>query len=173
MTHLTDNDPPFDSISFTQYSHKKGIKHETTYLYHPQANPAERVMKSLGKALKAAHNTHQQPQDTLNNFLIGYHSTPHIATGISPGNYLFRNGYRADFPNRKVVTDRDIANAKAKDILYRSTITSHANTSRCRTPDHFRKGDIVLIKNPVCQQKFDIFCIRCHKNRSSSLTNNR
>ena len=48
-----------------------------------------------------------------------------------------------------------IANAKAKDILYRSTITSYANTSRCCTPDHFRNGDTVLIKNPVCQRKFD------------------
>ena len=71
-THLTDSGPPFDSTAFTQYSHKKGIKHETIYPYHPQANPAERVMKPLGKALKAAHNTHQQPQEALNNFLIGY-----------------------------------------------------------------------------------------------------
>ena len=147
--------PPFDSTAFTEYSHKKGIKRETTYPYHPQANSAERVMKPLGKALKAAHNTHQQPQEALNNFLTGYRSTPHIATGISPGNYLFRNGYRADFPNRKVLTDRDIVSAKAKDILYRSTITSHANTSRRHTSDHFHKGDIVLIKNPVYQRKFD------------------
>jgi len=121
-THLTDNGPPFDSFAFTQYTQKKGIRHETIYPYHPQANPAERVMKPLGKALKVAHSIQQQPREALNNFLVGYRSTPHIATGVSPGNYLFRDGYRADFPNRKVLRDQDIIKAKEDDTRYRSAI---------------------------------------------------
>lgn len=52
--HLTDNNP-FHSEDFEKYSLSKGIKHQRNLPYHPQANPAKRIMKPLGKALKASH----------------------------------------------------------------------------------------------------------------------
>ena len=51
--HITDNGSPFNSESFKNYSLKNGIQHCKAYLYHPQANPAERLMKPIGKTMKA------------------------------------------------------------------------------------------------------------------------
>jgi len=55
-THLTDNGHLFNSKEFADYSYSKETDYKTIYPYHPQA---ERVMKQLGKALKAAHSTHR------------------------------------------------------------------------------------------------------------------
>ena len=83
--HLTDNGPPFNSAMFQNYSLDKGIDHKTIYPYHPQANPAERFMKPLGKSMKTAHFNKQNDQQALNAFLEPYRATPNIATGVTPG----------------------------------------------------------------------------------------
>lgn len=36
------------------FSKRHNIKHDTSYPYHPQGNPAETFTKPLGKAMKAA-----------------------------------------------------------------------------------------------------------------------
>nr|XP_039253147.1 uncharacterized protein K02A2.6-like [Styela clava] len=54
-THRTDNGPPFNSREFKEFSDRRGITHQTSYPYHPQANPVETLMKPLGKAMKIAH----------------------------------------------------------------------------------------------------------------------
>ena len=95
-THLTDNGPPFNSTEFTTLSKNSEIHHQTIYPYHPQANPAERIMKPLGKALKAAHFNGQTSENALNDFLVGFQTTPHVATGVPPADFLFRDGYRAN-----------------------------------------------------------------------------
>ena len=90
-THLTDNGPPFNSVGFKNYSLQKGIQHQRTYPYHPQANPAERIMKPIGKAMKAAFMEGANQQQALNQFLATYRGTPHIATGVPPGDFLLRD----------------------------------------------------------------------------------
>ena len=54
-THLTDNGPPLNSAEFTSFSKNSDIHQQTIYPDHPQANPAEHIMKPPGKALKAVH----------------------------------------------------------------------------------------------------------------------
>ena len=54
-THLTDNGPPLNSAEFTTFSKNSDIHQQTIYPDHPQANPAEHIMKPPGKALKAVH----------------------------------------------------------------------------------------------------------------------
>ena len=58
-------------------------------------------MKPLGKAIKAAQMSQESCQEALNQLLTSFRDTPHISTGVRPGDFLFRDGYRADFPRNK------------------------------------------------------------------------
>ena len=89
--HRTDNGPPFGSALFSEYSKPRGIIHEKSFPYHPQANVVETFMKPLGKCMKAAFHTKQEKGKALNNFLSTYRATPHSAIGIAPGDILFRH----------------------------------------------------------------------------------
>ena len=92
--HRTDNGPPFNSRNFSDFSQKRGIKHKRVYEYHPQANPVECLMKPLGKAMKIANHNKVPPKEALNDFIQGYRDTPHTGTKETPGNVMFRHGYR-------------------------------------------------------------------------------
>ena len=154
-THLTDNGPPFNSEGFKNYSLQKGIQHQRTYPYHPQANPAERIMKPIGKAMKAAFMEGANQQQALNQFLATYRATPHIATGVPPGDFLLRDGYRVDFPARKPLNARDIAQAKHADAGNKEAIQKKANLSVKRRREDISVGDTVLLKNQKRASKFD------------------
>ena len=100
--HRTDTGPPFNSREFSKFSESRRILHKKKYPYHPQGNPVETLMKPLGKSMKTAFFHNQNPETNLNEFEAGYRSTPHIATGVTPGNIVFRNGYRSSFPQKKL-----------------------------------------------------------------------
>ena len=97
-THLTDNGPLLNSTEFTTFSKNSNIHHQTIYPYHPQANPAEHIMKPPGKSLKAAHFNGQPSENALNDFQVGFQTTPRVATTVPPADFLFQDGYRANFP---------------------------------------------------------------------------
>ena len=79
------NGPPFNSEQFSDYSKEKGITHQQMYPYHPQANPAERVMKLLGKVLKTATMDHRTELEALKEFLASYRATyPTYCNRCSP-----------------------------------------------------------------------------------------
>ena len=66
-------------------------------------------MKPMGKALKAAHYNGQNKEEALNDFLGAYRATPHISTGVAPGDMIFRNGFAKDFPSIQPVTDEEVS----------------------------------------------------------------
>ena len=158
-THRTDNGPPFNSTSFTEFSNVRGIQHTKVFPYHPQGNPAETFMKPLGKAMKAAHFNGDPEQSALNSLLSGYRSTPNIATGVTPGNMMLRKGYRASFPRTKI-TDAQVAEARSKDHSQRLKRKADTNLSTHRNPSHFQPGQLVLIRNHCRIKKFEPMFLR-------------
>ena len=70
----------------------KDSNHQTTSLYHPQANPVKHIMKPQGKAFKTAHVNGQPYENPLNDFFVGFQTTPYVAIGILPADFFFRNG---------------------------------------------------------------------------------
>ena len=62
-------------------------------------------MKPLGKCLKIASRNHRDKETAIRELLLAYRTTPHPATGLSPGEMLFRHGFRGAYPNRKACTD--------------------------------------------------------------------
>ena len=156
--HRTDNGPPFNSDEFAQYSKEKGIDQVFSYPYHPQGNPCETFMKPLGKALKAALLNRDSAQQAVDNLLQAYRSTPHPATGIAPGDILFRYGYHADFP-RTACTDEEVEAAVEKDREQKRNRTQNINSSSKRRAADFEVGDLVLLRDYPRKGKFDpLYC---------------
>ena len=152
--HRTDNGPPFNSQDFAQYSHDKGIDQVLSYPYHPQGNPCETFMKPLGKALKAAFHNRDSAQQALDDLVKAYRSTPHPATGVAPGDVLFRYGYQAGFPS-KMCTEDEVAAAVEKDREQKRQRTNEMNRSPKRKQDEIRVGDKVLLREYPKGHKFN------------------
>ena len=144
--HRTDNGPPFNSQEFRNYSESQGIEHKKTYPYHPQANPVETFMKPLGKAMKIAHGEGKNKNTALNNLLMGFRSTPHVATGQTPGDLMFRGGYQQAFP-RKILTPQEIEESENLDQYLKECRQNTVNSSRKRNQVHLNVGDIVWVRN--------------------------
>jgi hypothetical protein len=94
-TQKSDNGPPFNSHAMDDFTKKRDIEQVKIAPGHPSANNVETVMKSLGKAMKIGVKNKASETDTLQSFLQTYRDTPHLATGVEPGNMIFReNLYR-------------------------------------------------------------------------------
>ena len=107
--------------NFATTQESQGIEHKKTYPYHPQANPVETFMKPLGKAMKIAHGEGKNKNTALNNLLMGFRSTPHVATGQTPGDLMFRGGYQQAFP-RKILTPQEIEESENLDQYLKNVV---------------------------------------------------
>ena len=126
----TDNGPPFNSSKFKEFSEGHGITHELAFPYHPQANCVESFMKPLGKTMKTAHHDHQNKTNALEELLSSYRATPHYATGIPPGDMMFRYGYNSIFPKSKTTDDNQIQAALKRDFESRLERNTKINEGR-------------------------------------------
>ena len=152
--HRSDNGPPFNSHAFSDYSTSKGIEHVLTYPHHPQGNPCETFMKPLGKALKAAIYNRDSAQKAVNELLQSYRTTPHPATGLAPGDMLFRYGYRSEFPSNQC-SEKDVVEAVERDREQKFARTSSINESSKRRKSDYHVGDKVLLKVYPKGSKFE------------------
>ena len=152
ISHRTDNGPPFNSEGFREFSDDRGIRHDLSFPYHPQANPVECLMKPLGKAMKTAHFNGHDKEKTLNDFLATYRATPNINTGISPGDVMFRHGYAMDFPKQDSPDDKTIRDGIKNDQTRRRELDDRKNTTR--REESYAIGDRVVTRN-MTGRKFD------------------
>ena len=150
----SDNGPPFNSQEMTNFANKRDIELVKIAPGHPAANNVETVMKPLGKAMKIGMNNQASETDTLQSFLQSYRDTPHVATGIEPGNMIFREGYQANFP-RKHVSLEEIAKARKLDKDNKNERKAEYNSSRHTKPANLQIGDQVLVRNFYKQNKFE------------------
>ena len=112
-------------------------------------------MKPVGKALKAAHFNGQPSESALNDFLVRFQTTPHVANGVPPADFLFWDGCRANFPYRHPLSCRQVEKAKIQDIEHCQNINSKANKSIKKKQDHYKQNDIVLVKKLTRTKKFE------------------
>ena len=145
LIHRTDNGPPFNSKEFEIFSKEQGISHEKAFPYHPQANPVETLMRPLGKTMKSAHSGNANKEEALNHFLAAYRATPHSATGIAPGDIMFRHGYGNSFPRVQPPTDQTVREALDQDEQAREERDTELNLTRMKP--EFEVGDTVYTKN--------------------------
>ena len=152
--YRSDNGPPFTSHDFLAYMEGIGVQSDPSYPYHPQANPVETWMKPLGKCLKIASRNHRDKETAIRELLLAYRTTPHPATGLSPGEMLFRHGFRGAYPNRKACTDEAFDAAVEKMKKDKSERCDNINKSVKRKEHSFEVGQWVLMSKHK-RNKFD------------------
>jgi transposase InsO family protein len=87
----SDNGPPFNSIDFANFAIEEGFEHHEITPLHPRANgEAEAFMKVLNKMEQIANLQNKDSATAIQEMLIGYRSTLHPATGISPYEALMK-----------------------------------------------------------------------------------
>ena len=74
-----------------EFAKSKDVQLGTTAPYHPNNNPAERFMKTLGKAPKIGNNNKEEETVTRKAILKTYRQTPHPASNIPPASMIFRD----------------------------------------------------------------------------------
>ena len=90
---VTDNGPPFTSNEFKAFNEKYG-KHIFAAPYHPLSNEmAECSVQTLKNAMKKIIEGRQcmNLNKTTYRFLLHYQSTPQIAIGKFPAEFLFNH----------------------------------------------------------------------------------
>jgi hypothetical protein len=82
---ISDNGKQFVSKTYREFLEEWGIRSQTTPFYHPQANPAERIIRVIKTAIRGFVGENQKSWDEhLPEFLAGMRSVVHEATGQSP-----------------------------------------------------------------------------------------
>ena len=146
----TDNGPQFVSEEFEVYLRDNNIEHRTSSPLWSQANAeVERQNRSLLKAMRVAHSEGRDWRKELQKFLLGYRSTPHTTTGVSPAKLLFGREIRSKLPgveelrsasNESELLDRDRERKqKGKD---------YADNLRGACESNLKEGDKVLLQKP-------------------------
>lgn len=81
----SDKGPSFTSKEFAEFAATEGFTHHRVTPLHPRANgEAESFMKLVNKTEQRAQIQKISPTMAMQEMLIGYRSTPHPATGITP-----------------------------------------------------------------------------------------
>ena len=116
----TDNGPPFNGGQFASWVKYVGFHHRKITSRWPEAiGEAERFMRTLYKAIRAAKLAKGDWRQEIFSFLRHYRATPHSTTGLSPSEMLNSRNLRTEVPvivKRKKVTFEDqIKLAQQKD----------------------------------------------------------
>ena len=144
----TDNGPQFVSEEFEAYLKDNNIEHRTSTPLWPQANgEVERQNRSLLKAMRIAHSERRDWRKELQKFLLGYRSTPHTTTGVSPAKLLFGREIRSKLPSvedvRSAGNDSEILD---RDRERKQKGKDYADNLRGARESNLKGGDKVLLQ---------------------------
>jgi transposase InsO family protein len=154
----TDRGPQFISDEFRKFCVNNGIEQILTTPRYPQANgEVERQNRSILKILKIAHSDKQNLQQALNDNLLAYRSTPHVATGVSPAKLMFGREMQCKLPNVTISQPVDQAVIN-RDLLYKAQIKEYADNARKARASNVQVGDSVLVRQQHTDKLSPEFC---------------
>ena len=102
-------------------------------------------MKPLEKTLKSANLNKGDKEEALNGVLARYRATSHPATGVAPGNIMFRSGCRKGFP-RRALSESKITEAIKQDGKQRKHREQTVNKSTHRRRTNYKVGGQVYAR---------------------------
>ena len=96
VTLKTDNGPPMNSEQFKKFAKYVGFEHRKITPLWPKANSeCERFMKTICKAIRAAHVEQNNWKQEMYNFLRNYRATPHATLKKAPAEILFSRNIKS------------------------------------------------------------------------------
>ena len=147
----SDNGPPFQSKEFAEFEAIEGFRHHRITPLHPRANgEAESFMKLVNKTEQRAQIQKISPMMAIQEMLIGYRSTPHPATGITPYEGMMNRtvGTKLDYENRISNTSNKEKLINERDRQYKEKVKQNAENKN--TKEHsFDVGDHVFLEQPT------------------------
>jgi transposase InsO family protein len=159
---ISDNGKQFVSKEFKHFLETWKVTHKTTPYYHPQANPAERVVKSIKGAIRAfAMDRHTTWDEHLHEFLGALRAHVHESTKFSPyfvtfGQEMSLTGERSPVmadTDQKLETREQIAETSNKIIKAARNNIRHAqrrqkiNYDKTTAQRVFNVGEMVYRRN--------------------------
>ncbi|KAL9956906.1 hypothetical protein ACROYT_G038461 [Oculina patagonica] len=116
----------------------------------PQANgEVERQNRSLLKAMRVAHSEGRDWRKEMQKFLLGYRSTPHTTTGVSPAKLLFGREIRSKLPGvEELRSDGSDSEVLDRDRERKQKGKDYADNLRVACDSNLKEGDKVLLQKP-------------------------
>ena len=149
-TVQSDNGAPFNSRDFANFAEEEGFNHHRITPEHPRANgEVESFMRILNKTEQIAHLQNQNREISIQEMLVGYRSTPHPATGMTPYQGMMNREVRIKLDdinntrdNHSTANEIEIAE---RDRKYKETMKLNAENRNTRGHT-FQLNDYVLLK---------------------------
>ena len=143
----TDNGPPFNSENFQMFATHLGFNHRKITPIWPRANgEAERLMRTLEKAIRTAVIEHKSWRQELFTFLRQYRATPHSTTGKSPSELL--NGRKLKSTMPRLQQDQASPEVRQNDAKRKEQMKEYADRHNHARASDLKVGDKVLVKQP-------------------------
>ncbi|KAK3720291.1 hypothetical protein QZH41_007748 [Actinostola sp. cb2023] len=141
----TDNGPPFNSENFQMFATHLGFNHRKITPIWPRANgEAERLMRTLEKAIRTAVIEHKSWRQELFTFLRQYRATPHSTTGKSPSELL--NGRKLKSTMPRLQQDQASPEVRQNDAKRKEQMKEYADRHNHARASDLKVGDKVLVK---------------------------
>ena len=143
----SDGGPPFQSKEFAEFAEEMGFQHHVVTPEHARANgEVEAFMKMVNKTEQIAKLQGKNTKTAMIEMLMGYRSTPHPATKVSPYKALMNREIRTKIDSADPVQEDDIKDhMEEHDKKYKVKIKDRAE--KCNVKEHtFIMGDYVLLK---------------------------
>lgn len=147
ITIRCDNGPAFRS-EFEQACNNRGIIVEHSIPYNPMQNGmVEASMKTVGKAMRVAHQTEKDYAIQLKWAVIAHNSTPHSVTGMVPEEAMFGRRVRRGLPSlRDPDTLMGVEEAMEEDAASKLVAQHRENAKRRTKESEMMVGDQVVVK---------------------------
>ena len=143
----TDNGPPFNSEDFQKFATHLGFTHRRITPMWPRANgEAERLMRTLEKAIRTAVIEGKNWRQELFTFLRQYRATPHSTTGKSPSELL--NGRKLKSTLPQIQHDLAPQEVRQTDAKRKTEMKEYADRCSHAKNTDLSVGDKVLLKQP-------------------------
>ena len=143
----TDNGPPFNGAMFKEFANYLGFHHRKITPLWPQANgEAECFIKTIGKAIRAAHAEHRSWKQEMYCFLWNYRATPHATTGMTPAELLLGRALKTRVP--EIIPSKPNRKVQIRDRKQKEKMKYYADLRRNAKDGNLKIGDDVLVKQP-------------------------
>lgn len=148
-----DNGRTFVGEEFKAFCEEFGIILINTIPYWPAMNgEVERQNRAVLKRLIISQNLLNDWKAELNEYLLMYHTTPHISTGKSPHELMFKKLGRDKLPMIQNHLGLD-EETREHDKISKEKGRKYADEKRKAKISELKVGDIVLTKNLHKQNK--------------------